>query len=139
MCFPQLSQGWTKKAGRIYCPALLPEELAGPLLTKMLVPAPYKVPKKKTKKEAKKTRGGLRHHGAPDTKSEDSNAHPSSEEEEEEEEDESPVGGGKKRTASSSLEAELPKRGKTPLPEASTMATGSSPEWDLRAQPLENS
>ena len=41
-----------KKAGRIHCPAPLPEEPAGPLLTKMLVPAPYKAPKKKAEKEA---------------------------------------------------------------------------------------
>ena len=31
---------------QIQCPAPLPEEPAGPLLTKMLVPAPYKAPKK---------------------------------------------------------------------------------------------
>ena len=48
--------GWVKKAGRIYCPAPLPEEPADPLLTKMLVLTPYKAPKKKTEKEAKKTR-----------------------------------------------------------------------------------
>ena len=105
---------------------------------KMLVPAPYKAPKKEAHKEAKETRGGLRCHGASDTKYEDSNTLLSSEEEEEEE-DESLMGGGKKRMASSSLEAELPKRRKTPLPEVSTMATDSSPEWDPRAQPLENS
>ena len=103
---------------------------------KMLVPAPYKAPKKEAHKEAKETRSGLHHCGASDTKSEDYNTHPSSEEEEEEEEDESPTGGGKKRTASSSLEAELPKRGKTLLPEVSTTAIDSSPEWDPRAQPL---
>ena len=85
-----------KKAGPIYCLVPLPEEPAGPLLMKMLVPAPYKAPKKKTEKEAKKTRGGLRRRGAPDTKSEDSNAHSSSEEDREEE-DESPAGGKKKR------------------------------------------
>ena len=100
--------------GRIHCPALLPEEPTGPLLTKMLVPAPYKAPKKKAEKEAKETRGGLRRHGTSDTKSKDSNT-PLPSEEEEEEEDESPMGGGKKRTASSSLEAELPKRGKPPF------------------------
>ena len=100
--------------GRIYCPAPLPEELAGPLLTKMLVPTPYKAPKKKAEKEAKKTRGSLRRRGALDTKSKDSNAHSSSEEDEEEEEDESPAGGRKKRTTSTSLEAESPKRGNPP-------------------------
>lgn len=102
----------------------------------MLVPAPYKAPKKEASKKAKETRSGLRRRGASDTKSEDSSAHPSSEDEEEEEEDESSTGGGKKRTASSSLEAELPKRGKNSLPEASTTTANSSPEWDPRAQPL---
>ena len=99
----------------------------------MLVPAPYEAPKKEAHKEAKETRSGLHRRCASDTKFEDSNTHHSSEEEEEEEEDESPTGGGKKRTASSSLEAELPKRGKTLLPEASTTVTDSSPEWDPRA------
>ena len=125
--------------GRIHCPTPLLEEPAGPLLTKMLVPAPYKAPKKEAFKEAKETRSGLRRRGASDTKSEDSNAHSSSEEDEEEEGDESPAGGRKKRTASTSLEAESPKRGKTPLPEESTAAADSSPEWDPRAQPLVNS
>ena len=123
----------------MHYPALLPEEPVGPLLTKMLVPAPYEAPKKEAHKEAKETRSDLHRRGASDTKYEDSNTHLSSEEEEEEEEDESPMGGGKKRTVSSSLEAKLPKRGKTPLPETSTMATDSSPEWDPKAQPLVNS
>ena len=124
---------------RIQCPAPLPEEPAGPLLTKMLVPAHYEAPKKEASKKVKKTRSGLRHCEASDAKSEDSSDHPSSKDEEEEEEDESPVGEGKKRTASSSLEAELPKRGRGSLPEASTTAADSSPEWDPRAQPLEKS
>ena len=114
--------------GWIYYPASLPEEPAGPLLTMMLVPAPYKAPKKKAEKEAKKTRGGLRRCGTSDTIYEDSNAYSSFEEEEEEEEN-SPAGGRKKRTASASLEAESPKKGKTLLPAESTVAD-SSPEWD---------
>ena len=122
--------------GRIHCPAPLPEEPAGPLLTKMLVPAPYEAPKKEASKKVKKTRSGLRRRDASDAKSEDSSDHPSSEDEEEEEEDKSPVEGGKKRTTSSSLEAESPKRGKGSLPEASTTAADSSTEWDFRAQPL---
>ena len=105
----------------------------------MLVPAPYKALKKKAEKEAKETRGGLCCRGASDSKTKDSNAHSSSEEDEEEEEDESPAGGRKKRTTSTSLEAESPKRGKTPLSEESTAAADSSPEWDPRAQPLVNS
>ena len=58
----------------------------------MLVPTPYKAPKKKTEKEAKKTRGGLRRRGTSDTISEGSDAHSASKEDDEEEEDESPVG-----------------------------------------------
>ena len=106
---------------------------------KMLVPAPYEAPKKEASKKVKKTQSGLRRRGASDTKSEDSSDHPSSEEDEEEEEDESPTGGRNKRMASTSLEAESPKRGKTPLPEEPTAAADSSPEWDPRAQPLVNS
>ena len=120
---------------RIQCPAPLPEEPAGPLLTKMLVPAPYEAPKKEASKKVKKTRSGLRRREASDTQSEDSSAHPSSEDAEEEEEDESDAG-GKKRTASSSLDAESPKRGRGSHPEASTTAADNSPEWDPRAQPL---
>ena len=111
----------------MHCPAPLPEELAGPLLTKMLVPAPYEALKKEASKKVKKTRSGLHRRDASDTKSEDSSDHPFSEDEEEEEEDEPSTGGGEKRTASSSLEAESPKRGKGSLPEASTTAADSSP------------
>ena len=105
----------------------------------MLVPVPYKVPKKTAEKEAKKTRGGLRRRGTSDTISEGSNARSASEEDEEEEEDESHAGGRKKRAASAHLEAESPKRGKAPLPEESTAAADSGPAWDPRAQPLVNS
>ena len=104
----------------------------------MLVPVPYKAPKKKAEKEAKKTRGGLRRRGTSDTISEGSNARSVSEEDEEEE-DESPAGGRKKRAASIHLEAESPKRGKAPLPEEPNAAADSSPAWDPRAQPLVNS
>ena len=78
-------QHWTKKAERIQCPAPLPEEPAIPLLTKMLVPAPYQAPEKK----AKGTRGGLRHKGTSDVMSEDVETHspPATDEEEEEEEE----------------------------------------------------
>ena len=117
--------GLHKEGGRIHSPAPLPEEPAGPLLTKMLIPAPYKAPKK-AEKEAKKTRGGLRRRGTSDTISEGSNARSASEENEEEE-DESPAGGRKKRTASIHLEAKSPKRGKAPLAEESTAAADSSP------------
>ena len=130
-----------KKAERIYCPAPLPEEQAGPLLMKMLVPMPYKAPKKKAKKEAKDTRGGLHHKGTSDVMSEDTEAHSSAEKDEEEEEEEeesqsTPVGGRKKRTTSTRLEAETSKKGKDSLLEKSTTATDSSPEWEPRVKPL---
>ena len=125
---------------RIHCPAPLPEEPVGPFLTKILVPAPYEAPKKEASKKVKKTWSGLRCREASDAKSQDSSDDPSSEDEEEEaEEDEPHSGGGKKRTASTSLEAGSPKRGKGSLPEASTTAADSSPEWDPRVQPLEKS
>ena len=126
--------------GRIHCSALLPEEPAGPLLTKMLVPAPYEAPKKEASKKVKKTRSGLRRREASNAKSGDSSDAPSSEGKEEEvEEDEPHSEGGRKHAAFLSLEAESPKRGKGSLPEASTMAADSSPEWDPRVQPLEKS
>ena len=137
--FIQLSQSWMKKAERIYCPAPLPEDPAIPLLTKMLVPAPYKVPKKTAKKEAKKTRGGHRHRGTSGIIPEGSDAHSAFEEDEKEEEDESPAEGRRKRTAFASLEAELPKRGKIPHQEESPAAADNGTTWDPRAQPLVNS
>ena len=82
----------------MHCPAPLPEEPTGPLLTKMLVPVPYEAPKKEDSKRVKKTWSGLRRREALDAKSEDSNDPPSSEDEEEEaEEDEPHSGAGKKR------------------------------------------
>ena len=69
---------------RIQCPAPLPEEPAGPLLTKMLVLEPYKAPKKEASKKVNKTRSGLHRREASEAKSEDSSDAPSSEDEEEE-------------------------------------------------------
>ena len=105
----------------------------------MLVPAPYKVPKKTAEKEAKKTRGGLRRRDTSGTIPECSDAHSAFEEDEKEEGDESPAEGGRKRKASTYLEAELPERGKIPRQEESPAAADSGPTWDPRAQPLVNS
>ena len=121
---------------RIHCPAPLPEEPAGPLLTKMLVPAPYKAPEKEASKKVKKTRSGLRCREASDARPEGSSEAPSEDEEEEAEEDEPHSAGGKKRAASPSLEAESPKRGRVSRPEESTPAADNNPEWDPEAQPL---
>ena len=75
---------------RIQCPAPLPENPAIPLLTKMLVPAPYQAPEKK----AKETRSGLRRKGTSDVTFEDAETHSShTEDDEEEEESNSPLEG----------------------------------------------
>ena len=78
----------------------------------MLVPAPYKVPKKTAEKEAKKTRAGLRRRGTSDTISEGSDARSTSEEDEEEEEDESPTGGKKEEDGLRTLGGRAAQKGK---------------------------
>ena len=72
-------------------PAPLPENPANDLLTKMLVPLPYKGPEKKADKKAPGTRKGLRSKVVQDP-SEDDEAHSSPEGEEEEEEEAAPSG-----------------------------------------------
>ena len=121
----------------MHCPAPLPEEPVGPLLTKMLVPAPYKAPKKEAPKQVKKTWSGLHCREAPDTRSEGSSDAPSFEDEEEGAEEVKPRSGGRrKRAASPSLEAESPKRGRGSPPEVFTPAADNSQEWDPEAQLL---
>ena len=61
---------------QIDCPAPLLESPATDLLTKMLVPAPYKGPEKKADKKAPGTRKGLRNKVA-QASSEDDKAHSS--------------------------------------------------------------
>ena len=124
---------------RIQCPAPLPEEPTRPLLTKMLVPAPYKAPKKEASKKVKKTRSGLCCREAPDTRSEGSRKAPSEDKEEGAEEDEPRSAGGKKRASSPSLEAESPKRGRGSPQEVFTPAADNSQEWDPEAQLLRKS
>ena len=64
---------------RIDCPAPLPESPANDLLTKMLVPTPYKGPEKKVDKKAPGIRKGLRRTVVPEASSEDDEAHSSPE------------------------------------------------------------
>ena len=83
---------------RIDCLAPLPEDPVSDLLTRVLFPAPYVVPEKKTKKMDVGTRKGLGRKVVSDSSSEDTKAHSSHEDEEEEEEaSPPPAGGGKKR------------------------------------------
>ena len=105
----------------------------------MLVLVPYKVTKKTTEKEAKKTRGSLHRRGTSGTIPEGSDAHSTFEEDEKDEGDESPAEGRRKRRTSASLEDELPEIGKIPRQEESPAAADSGPAWDPRAQPLVNS
>ena len=75
-------QDWVEMAERIDCPAPLPEDPVDALLAEMLVPAPYKLSKKKAEKKATGTRKGLRREAAPDASPEDDEAHSSHEGEE---------------------------------------------------------
>ena len=100
----------------------------------MLVPAPYQPPEKK----AKGGRVGPRHKCNSDVMSEDK-THSSAAEDDEEEEEESnppPDGGRKKRVASTSLEAEAPKKGKGSLVDKTAWDVDSSPERPSRSKPL---
>ena len=74
-------------AERIDSPALLPESPATDLLTKMLVPAPYKGPEKKANKKALGTRKSLRRKATPEASSEEDEEDSSPEGEEREEEE----------------------------------------------------
>ena len=82
-------------AERIDSPAPLPESPANDLLTKMLVPAPYKGPEKKADKKAPGTRKGLRSK-VTQASSEDDEAHSSPEGEEQEEAAPSRKDGGRR-------------------------------------------
>ena len=122
------------------CPAPLPEDPAGALLTEMLTPAPYKVPVKKTKKKATGTRKGLRRKVVSDSSSDDSDAHSSHEDEEEEEESSPhPAGGDKKRKAVPTREAEGSKKGRTLSSDCATTAADCGDEWLPRVKPLAKS
>ena len=84
-------------AEQLDSPASLPEDPTDALLTKMLTPAPYKVPEKMTKKKATGTRKGLRRKVVSDSSEYDSNAHSSHENEEEEKETLSPKPSGRRK------------------------------------------
>ena len=120
--------------------APLPEDPADALLTKMLTPASYEVPEKKTKKKAAGTRKGLRCKVVLESSNDDSNAHSShGNEEDEKSSPPPPAGGDKKRKADPSGEAEGSKKGKTLPPDCATTATDSGDEWLPRDKPLAKS
>ena len=108
----------------------------------MLVPVPYQAPEKKAKKKTKRGRSSLRRKGALDVTSEDNETHSSAAEDDDEEEEESnspPEGGRKMRAASTSLEAEASKRGKSSFVDNSVWDIESSPEPRPRNKPLAES
>src|SRR6266536_3241437 len=138
---PSFNQGWKKMAERIKCLAPLPENLADPLLTRMLVPAPYQAPEKKAKKKGKEAKSGLRRKGTSDVMSGETEAPSSHEgdedEEEEEEESASPSKGRKKkRAAPLNSEAEASKRGKVSLSVCLDSDVEAILEWRPRPKPL---
>nr|XP_020154960.1 transcriptional regulator ATRX homolog [Aegilops tauschii subsp. strangulata] len=133
-------QGWTKKAEQINYPALLPEDQATPLLTKMLVPAPYQASEKKAKKKGQEARNGLRRKGASDIVSEDTESSSSHDDNVEEEERNSPPKGRKKkRAAFADLEVEATKKGKPSLSDDSEVDADAIPKRRPRPKPLAES
>ena len=101
--------------GQINCPTPLPEDTADALLTEMLTPAPYKVPKKT--KKAKGTRKSSRRQASSDSPSDDSAVHSFLEDEEEEEDAPPSVGGDKKRKVAPTGVGEGSKKGRSLLPD----------------------
>ena len=97
----------------IRCLAPLPEDSASPVLTRMLVLAPYQVLVEEENEESGEAKGGFHLGGKPHTVSGEARA-PSFEDKREGEAD-IPSSYGKKRAASESWEVRDPKRGKTPL------------------------
>ena len=123
-------------AERIDCPAPLPEDPATALLTEMVAPAPYKVPKKKAEKKATGTRKGLQCKAVIDSSSEDGKADSSHGDGGKHEEMPPPrTGEEKKRKAASLGEAGMPKKGKASLPDYSTTVAYSNEEWLPRGKP----
>ena len=120
-------------AGQIDCPAPLTEGPTEALLTKMLTPAPYKVPEKT--KKAKGTRKSSRRQASSNSLSDNSATHSSPEDEEEEEDAPPPGGGDKKRKAAPTGEAEGSKKGRTLLLDSSTAADEGEGEWLPRVKP----
>ena len=125
---------------QINCPAPLPEDTTNALLTEMRTPAPYEVPEKKIKRKATGTRKSSGRQVVSDSSS-DNTETPSSRENEEKEDEDSPppAGGDKKRTAAPTGEAEGSKKGRTLLPDCSTIAAFSDEEWLPRDKPLAKS
>ena len=71
-----------------------------------------------------------------DSSSDNSATHSSHEDEEEDEDAPPPTRGDKKRKAALTGEAEGSKKGRTLLPDCSTIAAEGEDEWLLRAKPL---
>ena len=93
--------------------APLPEDLADPVLTRMLAPAPYQMPMEEDKAESGRAKGGLHPKGISDIVSGGIKISSSEDKSEGEVDVSSPH--GKKRAASEDWEEKAPKRGNMPL------------------------
>jgi hypothetical protein len=121
---------------RIRCSAPLPENPAGPLLMKMLVPASYHAPAKNNRK---KTEDGLHPRSTLSVASGETEDASSEDEDEEEEEGDTPSLQGRKRAASEDLEVEAHKRGKISLSDGSGSEADAVPKHLPRDKPLTES
>ena len=97
---------------RIRCSSALPEDSANPVLTRMLVSAPYQAPAREGKEESEKTRDDLCSGSKSDTESREIDL--SSPEDRGERGASIPSPSRRKRAASEGWEETAPKRGKMP-------------------------
>ena len=97
---------------RIRCPAPLPEDLATPVLTRMLASAPYQAPAREGQEESENTLDDICFGGKSDTESREINL--SSPEDRGERGASIPSPSRRKRAASEGWEGRSPKRGKMP-------------------------
>ena len=82
----QFRQAWIEVAGRINCPAPLPEDQEFPLLTKMLFPAPMRCRRRRPRKRPRGPGVALAEKGASDVTFEDETHSSAAEDDDEEEE-----------------------------------------------------
>ena len=101
----------------------------------MLFMVPYDVPEKMVKTMAKGTRSGLRRRSTLVISSDNETDPWAPDDDDKEGGDSPPPRGREKREASTSLEAEAPRRGKGSLTDNSTWDVDNSPERHRRTKP----
>ena len=122
---------------RIRCSAPLPEDSADPVLTRMLAPAPHRVPVKEDQAESGKAKGSLHSEGISYTVSGEIKVPPPEDKSEGEVKVSSPQ--GKKRAAFEDWEEKAPKRGKMPYLGGSGLGDNVVAQFHSKDRPLAKS